>query len=420
MGISLRTVERRVLPVAPWLLVASLTGALLLLLQDGQRNMLDLRVYHDAPPWLLTGRLYDFTYSEFTPDFPLPFTYPPFAAIALLPLSALPWTLARVLWYVGLLACLWYLVRGSLRLVAGDRWDSDPGGWERRAMVLAAVVLWAEPIRFNFYFGQINLPLAALLLAGLTRLRQPFAGGSVGLAAGVKLTPAISGLYFLAFRQWKAVAWSIAAFATTVGLGWLASPDQSRRFWLELLGDADRVGPIASATNQSLRGALSRTLGHDVGFGTTWLLAVVAVAVLAGFALRAAARERDPLAVLTVVQILGLLISPISWSHHWVWVVPAVVWLVFGPARRHPLARAAVAAWVLAVGTFVITFLLDQQPTIWTIPRPWYLSALGWAYPLCSLLTLGAVAALAPLRALRPRSRPGDAAPGRDLTTATA
>ncbi|MFB9432373.1 mannosyltransferase [Streptoalloteichus tenebrarius] len=384
--------ERRALPIAPWLLAASVVGGLLLLLQGDHQAMFDLRVYHDAPPTLLTDRLYEFTYSEFTPDFPLPFTYPPFAALVLLPLSALPWLLARVVWYTGLLLCVWYLVRTSFRLVAGPRWEGERARWQRWAMLTTAVLLWAEPIRSNFYFGQINLPLAALLMAGMLSARSALAGASVGLAAGVKLTPAVSGLYFLVTRRWAAAAWSAAVFAGTVGLGWLVSADQSRRFWFELLGDAGRVGPVGSAINQSLRGALSRTLGHDVGMGAPWIVAVVVVSGLTAFALWSAARAGDTLATLVTVQVFGLLVSPISWMHHWVWLLPAVVWLMFGPRRRQAWAWAALGAWLVALFSYVISKLLQAQPSIWVIPRPWYLSALGWVYPACAVLTLVAVA----------------------------
>jgi len=402
MRIDLRAVERRLLTAAPWLLAGMLVYGLTLFRYPDHRAMIDLRVYHDAAPHLLTGKLYDFTYSELTPDFPLPFTYPPFAALALLPVAALPWLLARAVWYLVLLACLLWLVHSALRLVAGPRWEREPWIWQRRVLLCTAVVLWFEPIRMNFYFGQVNLVLAAVLLACLVHVRPALAGLGVGLAAGVKLTPAVSGLYFLVTRRWAAAGWSVAAFAATVLLGWLVTPGESRRFWLELLPDAGRVGPIGSVMNQSLRGALSRTLGYDTGNSTPWLIAVLAALVLAGFALRTAVRASDPLAAIVVVEMLGLLVSPISWTHHWVWLVPALVWLCYSRAWAHPLARIAAAAWAVVAASFVISFLLRAQPTIWVIPRPWYLSALGWVYPVCAVLTLLAVACAVPSRPTAP------------------
>jgi alpha-1,2-mannosyltransferase len=143
-------------------------------------------------------------------------------------------------------------------------------------------------------------------------------------------------------------------------------------------------------------------VGHDVGMSAPWLLASAVAAVLAGFALRETVRASDVLATLVTVQIFGLLVSPISWSHHWVWVVPAMLWMVHGPARSTRIVMVMWLVWGVAVGSFVISYLLRAQPTIWVIERPWYLSALGWVYPACGLLTLVVIPVALRLRARTP------------------
>ncbi|GGM70360.1 hypothetical protein GCM10011609_02550 [Lentzea pudingi] len=285
------------------------------------------------------------------------------------------------------LLCLWWLVRTALKLLAARAEQPFDRTWQRRALLWTAVALWFEPVRKTLDFGQINLVLVAGTFAAVVAVRQAVAGLGVGVAAGMKLTPAISGLYFLVTRRWKAALWSVAGFAVTVALGFLVSAGDSWRYWFELLGAADRVGPVGSVINQSLRGALSRSLGYDVETSWPWLLAVVVSAVLTGFALRAAVRAGDTLAAVVTVQLFGLLVSPISWSHHWLWVIPLVLWLVHG---QRNLALAAV--WTVAVCSDVITILIDLQPSIWEIPRPWPLAALGWVYPALALVTLGVVA----------------------------
>ncbi|MBW4719229.1 mannosyltransferase [Saccharothrix obliqua] len=379
---NLRALEARVLTVAPWLFGLSLAGHLVMVAFQTQMTMIDLMVYRNGSPELFSGNLYQWRLSEFSDQFALPFTYPPFAAIAFLPLSLLSWEASRWFWQLLSLACLWFLVRKSLHLV-GSR---DP----RRAMLWTALFVWVEPVRTTLNYGQVNLLLAALLLGTMVSTRAWAAGAGVGVAAGVKLTPAISGLYFLVTRNFKAAAWSIAAFAGTVGIGYLVTPGQSNQFWFELLGDATRVGPVGSAINQSLRGALSRTVGYDVETGPVFLVAAVVAAALTGWALHAAARAKDTLAMLVAVQFLGLLVSPISWSHHWVWAVPALMWLCYGV--RHRLAAVAAWAWVLAIGSYLISFLLIAQESIWIIPRPWHLALLGWVYPAAGLLTLVTIA----------------------------
>ncbi|GAA1275481.1 glycosyltransferase 87 family protein [Saccharothrix xinjiangensis] len=380
-------VEEGVLRFAPLVLVLSLGWYAWRLGDPADWGMIDLKVYWSLSPNLLGDQLYSIN-MPFTADFPLPFTYPPFAALAFLPISSLPWLAARVLWQVLSLVCLWWLVRTALGLLASRAGQPYDATWSRRALLWTGLALWCEPVRKTLDFGQINLVLVAGTFAAMVATRQAVAGLGVGVAAGLKLTPAISGLYFLVTRRFAAAAWSVAGFALTVALGFVASAGDSWRYWFELLGAADRVGPVGSAINQSLRGALSRTFGHDVGTSWPWLLAVAVSAVLTGFALRAAVRAGDTLAAVVAVQLFGLLLSPISWSHHWLWVIPLVLWLVHGGSRRGWPALSVAAAWVVVTGADLITFLIDQQPSIWEVPRPWPLAALGWAYPALGLLSL--------------------------------
>jgi alpha-1,2-mannosyltransferase len=394
--VDVRAVEARILSVAPWLLGASVLLHFVLVATQTKMTMIDLMVYRDGSPSLLQGTLYDWHLSEYSQQFALPFTYPPFAAVLFIPLSWLPWVIVRWLWQIVSVACLWWLIRLSLRLIARDRAGNGRAAvtedvWRRRAMLATALALWIEPVRTTLNYGQVNLLLAAIVLAGMVSTRPVLSGLSVGLTAGIKLTPALSGIYFLATKRWAAAIWSAVAFAVTVGIAYLVSPTQSTLYWFHLLGQTDRIGPVGSAINQSLRAALSRTFGYDVGSGPIWLTGVAVAAVLLCFALRAAIRAGDVLAGVVSVQFFTLLVSPISWSHHWVWMVPAVLWLVYGRAAGGRLVTITAVAWLVAVGSFVISFLLVLQSSIWVISRPWYASLLGWAYPACGLLTLVAI-----------------------------
>ncbi|MFI9009014.1 glycosyltransferase 87 family protein [Actinosynnema sp. NPDC053489] len=389
-GGALRAAERWLLTAAPVLLVVSALGRTWTIVTGFGNETIDLYVYWALAPHVLSGDLYDVTSPNSPPDFPLPFTYPPFGALVFLPMTWLPWVAAQ--WVLRLLSglCLYWMVRVALRLVAGDGWTADAALWRRRALLWTAVLLWLQPVVHTFDFGQVNLLLAGVVLAAMVARDSRPAGAGIGLTAGVKLVPAVSGVYYLATGRIAAAVWSVVAFAASVGLGFLVDPAQAKHYWFGLLGDASRVGPIATAHNQSLRGALSRTLGHDVGTSWPWLLAVAVSAVLAGVALWAAVRAGDVLIGVLVVQVFGLLFSPISWDHHWVWIAPLLVWLVH--ARVTPWVRGVLLVlWCPVMFLDVIAFQLDRQPTIWTIPRPGYLSAIGWAYPALALLTLVAV-----------------------------
>ncbi|WP_326545677.1 mannosyltransferase [Mycolicibacterium sp. ND9-15] len=376
----------RLAAVAPVLLAISIAARLAwtYLLPNGA-NFVDLHVYVGGAGALdQPGTLYDYVYADQTPDFPLPFTYPPFAAVVFYPLHLLPFGFVALLWQLGIVAALYGVVRISQRLLgAGDR---------RVAMLWTAVGIWIEPLRSTFDYGQINVLLVLAVLYAVYSKRWWLSGLLVGLAAGVKLTPAISGLYFLGARRWGAAAFSAVVFFATVGVSALVVGDQTRRYFTELLGDADRVGPVGTSFNQSWRGGISRILGHDAGYGPAVLAGIAVTAVLAVLAWRAIGGASDRLGAIVVVQLFGLLLSPISWTHHWVWLIPLMIWLLHGPLRARVGARVLGWGWLTLTLIGVPWLLSFAQPTIWVISRPWYLAWAGLIYIVATLATLAWIA----------------------------
>jgi len=350
-------------------------------------NFVDLHVYVGGAGALdHRGTLYDYVYGDQTPDFPLPFTYPPFAAVVFYPLHLIPFGILSFAWQLGTIAALYGVVRVSQRLLPG------PGGDRRIAMLWTAVGIWIEPLRSNFDYGQINVLLVLAVLYAVYSTRWWLSGLLVGLAAGVKLTPAVSGLYFVGARRWAAAAFSAVVFFGTIAVSALIVGDQTRYYFTELLGDAARVGPIGTSFNQSWRGGISRILGHDAGYGPLVLAAIAITAVLAVLAWRAVGGATDRLGAIVIVQLFGLLLSPISWTHHWVWLIPLMIWLLHGPLRDRLGARILGWGW-LALTLIGVPWLLSfAQPTIWVISRPWYLAWAGLIYSVATLVTLGWIA----------------------------
>jgi alpha-1,2-mannosyltransferase len=374
--------------VAPILLAISIAARLAwtYLVPNGA-NFVDLHVYVGGAGMLdQPGALYDYVYADQTPDFPLPFTYPPFAAVVFYPLHLLPFGLVALAWQLGIMAALYGVVRISQRLL--------PGSGDRRiAMLWTAVGIWIEPLRSTFDYGQINVLLVLAVLYAVYSARWWLSGLLVGLAAGVKLTPAVSGLYFVGARRWGTAVFSAVVFFGTVAVSALVVGDQTRYYFTELLGDADRVGPIGTSFNQSWRGGISRILGHDAGYGPLVLAAIAVTAVLALLAWRAVGGADDRLGAIVVVQLFGLLLSPISWTHHWVWLIPLMIWLLHGPLRERLGARILGWGW-LGLAVIGPPWLLSfAQPTIWVISRPWYLAWAGLIYIVATLATLGWIAA---------------------------
>lgn len=353
-------------------------------------NFVDLHVYLGGAGALdHPGTLYSYVYADQTPDFPLPFTYPPFAALVFYPLHLLPFGFVAFCWQIGIMAALYGVVRVSQRLLG------QAGGARPTALLWTAVGIWIEPLRSTFDYGQVNVILVLAVLCAAYSSRWWLSGLLVGLAAGVKLTPAVTGLYFLGMRRWGAAIFSAVVFLATVGLSIAVIGQQARYYFTDLLGDARRIGPIGTSFNQSWRGGISRILGHDAGYGPLVLAAIAVSAVLAALAWRALGTDavRDRLGSLLVVQLFGLLISPISWTHHWVWLLPLMIWLIHGPWRARPGARLLGWGWLGLTLVGVPWLLSFAQPTIWRIDRPWYLAWAGLIYIVATLGTLGWIAA---------------------------
>ena len=347
-------------------------------------NFVDLHVYLGGAAALdQPGTLYSYVYADQTPDFPLPFTYPPFAALLFYPLTRLPFAVVALGWQLGIIAALYGVVRVSQRLIGVTSASA--------AMLWTAAGIWTEPLRSTFDYGQVNVILVLAALWAACSNRWWVSGLLVGVAAGIKLTPAITGVYLAGVRRWGAAAFAALVFAATVALSVAVIGQQARYYFTDLFGDASRVGPIGTSFNQSWRGGISRILGHDAGYGPLVLTGIAASAVLAALAWRAL--DGDRLGSLLVVELFGLLVSPISWTHHWVWVLPLMIWLINGPWRTRPGAQPLGWTW-LALTLIGVPWLLSfAQPTIWQIGRPWYLAWPGLVYIVATLVTLGWIAA---------------------------
>ena len=280
----------------------------------------------------------------------LPFTYPPFAAALCAGLAVLPWNVAVALITACSVAMLVLALYLALRLrPLASRLDSSTC-W-KVAFAVGAVAIWLEPVRTAIGYGQVDLIIVACVLYDLS-LPDDAAhkGVAIGIVAGLKLTPAIFVPYLLLTRRYRAAAAAAATFAGTVAIGWIALPGSSQSYWDVTFLNPGHIGPVQDASNQSLLGVLARNL-HSPNVTWFWLPLVLIVAA-AGLALAASAGRRgDDVFGFCLIAITGLLISPISWTHHWVIAVPAVLLV----AVQLYLGRNHRARWMTIAGSVALT-----------------------------------------------------------------
>lgn len=411
------TVRAPIVQILGWL---CLLGATYPQMYDKDYNLpqhFDVYVYWYAlNNWFSGNSLYDW-YA--LPDYKMyPFTYPPFGAWALSPLTWFDYETAARLMIMAIAlqtAVIVALVGRSLGWSWGSAFAIAP--W---AAILVQQCL--EPFTQSVGFAQVNTAMMALVMIDVAAPPSwKGRGVASGLAAAIKLTPAIAVLIFLLHRQWRSAITMVATSLAVTLLSWVISPGESARFFFDAMWDPQRAGDAYYTSNQNLKGFVARALPENtwsIAWAITVALALVAAVWLclriqaaatsvvtphsasddaapgplnaatpatgvtvsaasaalvapAGDAVELAASDAvaAPDAVATtpatpvlpenlatlltaaVIMTLGLLVSPITWSHHWVWGLASVVALIAVALR---LKSAPLAALALVQGALFI------------------------------------------------------------------
>jgi alpha-1,2-mannosyltransferase len=334
----------------------------------------DSAVYRSGALALLHGEpLYDSMSLSAEPSWArLPFTYPPTAALLFAPLGMFP---TQVSW--GLLGALSLLgmafVIRTCVLALPDRpsWLT-PG---KATLVLSVLLLGVEPVWRTLLLGQINLVLMALVVVDVLVLKgSRYSGGLTGVAAAVKLTPLIFVPYLLLTGRRADALRAVGTFLALQALMFVLIPHDTVRFWTHAVSDPARTGPIYWAGNQSLNGLLLRITDLAPWSLRAALVLGAVLAVPAAVAVRRLHERGQDLAGLLVAAFFGLLVSPVSWSHHWVWVVPLIVYLLSRLPEPLPAGLARVRA-LAGVGAVVAVF----ASCVLLIMRNGHLLELTWS-----------------------------------------
>ncbi|WP_433260420.1 glycosyltransferase 87 family protein [Actinosynnema sp. CS-041913] len=336
---------------------------------------LDSAVYRSGALAVLNGQdLYGRLAAtpDWSPD--LPFAYPPTAALVFLPLAVLPtqlvWGVMAVSTVAGLVVVV-RLVRDRSPAVA------YPSGF---LLLLPAL----EPVWRTIGFGQINVLLMALVVVDVLALRgSRFCGVLVGVAAAIKLTPLIFVLHLVVTRRRGDALRALGTFAGLGCVAFVLLPGDTVRYWSGAVLGANGAMSNVWSGNQSLSGLVRRLAGPSPAATLVLALLAVTCVVVAALLARAAEDRGNSVEAMLVTAFCGLLVSPISWTHHWVWVAPLCVLM---RKRFVPVVVPVVAAF--SGWTFWLVPQGDHRELAWTPLE----SLVGNAYVLSALVAGAALA----------------------------
>lgn len=286
----------------------------------------------------------------------LPFTYPPTAALLFVPLAALPVQVAwGVLSAVSLLS-MTVVIRVALGALPRPEGQLPVWATPSRVTVLSAVLFFAlEPVWRTIFLGQINLILMVLIVLDVLVVcarGSRWGGVMVGVAAAVKLTPLIFIPHLLFTGRRMDALRAMGTFVGLQALMFALIPSDAWRFWTHTVFNAGRIGPMHWAGNQSLNGLFNRMTDLAPWASNAAIVVGLALAPLAVWLMLRFHRSGRPLEALLVTAFYALLLSPVSWSHHWVWAVPLIIVLVSKLPHADPVK--ARKRWIAAGAVFVV------------------------------------------------------------------
>ena len=312
-------------------------------------DLADLAVYRAAAKAIMHGHSVFGSYVAQQLRVPLPFIYPPIAAVFFVPFAMLPETPANILWTALTVVLLAGVIRVCFAPLLARYKRSQPVVW---LLALGAMAAMA-PVEDHLRFGQVGIALMACCVfdCALPKTRWP-RGLLVGIAAASKLVPAVFIPYLVLTRRFRAAFVSIATFLALGMIGLIVAPSDSWNFWTDKMFQPTNP---TFFTNQSLEGMLERAIGP---WRLVWLPAVAFVMIYGLLKAAAFALSGDQLRGIAITGLVGVLVSPISWIHHLVWIIPALGVIVGSGTDKK---RVAIAIGIAALFVVRLPYVGNEQ-----------------------------------------------------------
>lgn len=308
-------------------------------------RLIDLGTYLLGGGHALKADLYHVLYAPTH----LGFTYPPFAALLFWPLSHLPLRYDQITFTCLSFGALIALIAVVLRVTCPTLDRRTIAWW---SLLLVTPIGLLDPVRETLLLGQVNVFLALAVIADMTLVSPNRRGYLVGIAAAIKLTPLILVPYLLFTGQRRSCLRAVGTFIGVEAATAILVPRDSWTYWTHYVWKPSSAGWLPWVGNQGVVGVADRVAGHTVASTTMYLLvALISVAGLL-IAIRAY-REISPLLGFLIVEATESMASPVSWSHHFIWVILLIAWLGLSPERpSHRAWWALLAAMVFWAAPF--------------------------------------------------------------------
>ncbi|HEY8754983.1 MAG TPA: glycosyltransferase family 87 protein [Candidatus Dormibacteraeota bacterium] len=339
------------------------------------------------------------------------FIYPPFAAVILRPLAALPSRWQELTW-------LWLALGGLVGGAVITARTLLPATWPR-ARIGIFVALTFPPATYNLWHGQINTVIFLLLAMALSDYlsgHRTRCGIILGVAAGIKLAPIVLLLVLVRRGWWRAALAGAAAGAGTVALGVAALG------WSVTHQYLSAVLPVLNRDNgwiynQTWNGVVNRLGGHSVLtvdspsavlHGVATVLSVATVGLLLIAVSRRQRTRAEHGAEFACGIVAMLLIGAIAWYPVYVHLLIAIAAAAALAHERGKLGRG-LAGWsssaligVGVVGGAAIAALGVQGVGAISSSPLWWVFLQACSLP--AVLAAGLLVSL--VRALRDRPAP--------------
>ncbi|WP_436786885.1 glycosyltransferase 87 family protein [Yinghuangia sp. YIM S10712] len=319
----------------------------------------------------------DVLYSAGFGPLELPFIYPPFAALTFSWIVPDDFMDLKEAMSIVTIACTFIVCWIAWGMLGYRRTIGRLGA----ALATAGVCLWLVPVNRSLQFGQINMLLLTFIVADVaTPDRRGWKGVGIGLATAIKLTPGLFVVYLLLTRRFRAAGVAIGTFLATVVFAWFFLPGASKTYWTNVSEIGSRVNneiPLYALDNQTLKGFSLRLFDGGFPGGPVAFLLAAAVVVLGLASAVIVSQRGHELAAATLVGLVGLLMSPLSWSHHYVWAVPALVLLL-----HWAFTRRTIGVWAaLIVFAVIFASIPMARPDYGPLPDKTVPLGLLWLAP---------------------------------------